>query len=660
MIHRPLRSSLALVLLLSATLSFAQVRTQRQSSRALTREQQRQEEQEERARELAEWIKANYTKHEYRLAMRDGVRLFTCAYIPKDASAATTYPILFDRTPYSVAPYGTDNYKTFIGPNEHLARSKYIFVYQDVRGAWMSEGNFVDMRPEDAADKGGRATDEATDTYDTIDWLVKNVPFNNGKVGMWGISYPGFYTSTGMINAHPALTAASPQAPIADWFIGDDFHHNGAVFLPHFFGFIASFGLPRPTPTTKRPQREFDIPNDGYDFYKGIEPLSLANEKYLHGNVAFWNEFIQHPNYDAFWQARNLLPHLKNIKPAVLTVGGWFDAEDLYGAVNTYKTVARNSPASQVRIVMGPWCHGCWARTEGSELGDVSFDSHTGEFYREHIETPFFEFYLKGRGENNLPAAYMFETGTNQWRRYDSWPPKNVEKKTLYFGSNGTLSFTPPEETGNAFDEYVSDPAKPVPFYDPTANGMARPYMVGDNRLQGRRTDVLVYQTEPLQEDITLAGPVQPSLQVSTTGTDSDWIVKLIDVYPADAPDPDPNPREVHMGGYEQMVRGEPMRGRFRNSYEKPQPFQPGQVTKVEFVMPDVNHTFRRGHRIMVQVQSSWFPLVDINPQTFVDIYTAKPSDFQKATQRVYHSRAATSFVNVWALPQAAAPAPAQ
>jgi hypothetical protein len=653
MIHRLLRSPLALILLLSSSASFAQVRSQRQPPR----EQQRQEEQEDRARSFAEWIKANYTKHEYRIAVRDGVRLFTCAYVPKDASAANIYPILLDRTPYSVGPYGTDNYKNFIGPSEQLARSKYIIVYQDVRGAWMSEGEFVDMRPEDAAEKGGRATDEATDTYDSIDWLVKNLPFNNGKVGMWGISYPGFYTSTGMINAHPALKAASPQAPIADWFIGDDFHHNGALFYPHFFGFIASFGLPRPAPTTHRPPREFEIPNDGYEFYKDIEPLPLANEKYLHGNIAFWNQTLQHPNYDAFWQARNLLPHLKNIKPAVLTVGGWFDAEDLYGAINTYKTVARNSPASQVRLVMGPWCHGCWARTPGSELGDIRFDDNTGDFYRQHIEAPFFEFYLKGHGENNLPNAYVFETGTNEWRRYDAWPPKIAEKKTLYFGANGTLSFTPPTDTGNAFDEYVSDPAKPVPFYDHTFNGMARPYMDGDNRLQGRRTDVLVYQTEPLQEDITLAGPVQPSLQVSTTGTDSDWVVKLIDVYPADAPDPDPNPTQVHVGGYQQMVRGEPMRGRFRNSYEKPQPFQPGQVTKVEFVMPDVNHTFRRGHRIMVQVQSSWFPLVDINPQTFVDIYTAKPSDFQKATQRVFHSKSAPSFVNVWALPQAAAAA---
>jgi putative CocE/NonD family hydrolase len=380
----------------------------------------------------------------------------------------------------------------------------------------------------------------------------------------------------------------------------------------------------------------------------GMEPLSLANQKYMHGNVAFWNQVVEHPNYDVFWQARNLLPHLKNIRPAVLTVGGWFDAEDLYGAVNTYKTIARNSPAGPVRLVMGPWCHGCWSRTDGDRLGDVSFNAKTGDFYRQNIEFPFFEYYLKGKGTMDLPTAYVFETGTQQWRKYDSWPPKNAAQKALYFGPNGTLSFNPPQEQGEAFDEYVSDPHKPVPYYDHTFSGMARTYMDGDNRLQGRRTDVLVYQTEPLTEDITLAGPLQPSLTVSTSGTDSDWIVKLIDVYPADVPDPDPNPTEVHMAGYQQLVRGEPMRGRFRNSYEKPEAFQPGKPGRVEFVMPDVNHTFRRGHRIMVQVQSTWFPLVDINPQTFVpNIYEAKPSDFQKATQRVYHGRNG-SHLNVW------------
>jgi len=606
-------------------------------------------------RELADFIKANYTKHEYHIAMRDGVHLFTYVYIPKDAGAEQKYPIMLMRTPYSVAPYGIENYPARLGPSELFARAKYIFALQDVRGRMMSEGEYVNMRPNDAAEKGGRAVDESTDTYDTIDWLVKNIPGNNGKVGMWGISYPGFYVAAGMINAHPALKAVSPQAPIADWFIGDDFHHNGALYLPHFFNFIANFGLPRPAPTPRwsRPEWVHGTP-DGYEFFKGIEPLSLANEKYLKNNVAFWNELLQHPNYDAFWQARNLLRHEKNIRPAVLTVGGWFDAEDLYGALNIYKTAAKNAPAGPMRLVMGPWCHGCWSHAEGDHLGDVRFNASTSAFYREHIELPFFEYYLKGKGEMVLPTAYVFETGTNQWRRYDSWPPKNTVAKTLYFGSNGALTSAPPAEA-NAFDEYVSDPAKPVPYIDKTDIGMAREYMVADQRLQGRRTDVLVYQTEPLQEDITLAGPVEPSLRVSTTGTDSDFVVKLIDVYPGDVTDPEPNPTEARMGAYEQLVRGEVMRGRFRNSYEKPEPFQPGKLTKIEYVMPDVNHTFRRGHRIMVQVQSSWFPLVDLNPQTFVNIYTAKASDFQKATERVYRSKDAASRVNVMVLTSAGA-----
>jgi putative CocE/NonD family hydrolase len=640
---RNVRRLLALVLIISAT-SFAQGRGAQQQP--LTREQQTAQ---DRAKDLADFVKANYTKSEYRIAVRDGVKLFTAVYVPKDASATNTYPIMMDRTPYSVRPYGSDNYPGRLGPSEHFARSKYIFVYQDVRGAWMSEGQFVDMRPEDAAERGAKATDESTDTYDSIDWIIKNIPFNNGKVGIWGISYPGFYTSTSIINAHPALKAASPQAPIADWFIGDDFHHNGALWLPHFFGFISGFGLARPEPTTKRPQRDFDTPADGYSFYKSIEPLSLADDKYLHHKVAFWDDVMQHPNYDAWWQARNLLPHLKNIKPATLTVGGWFDAEDLYGALNTYKTIAKNSPAERTRLVMGPWCHGCWSVSSYDSLGDIHFNAMVSDYYQRNIEFPFFEYYLKGKGTNELPNASVFETGTNQWRQYDQWPPKNAAQKTLFLGANGTLSFNAPNG-GDGFDEYVSDPNKPVPFFEHTTPGMARPYMDGDNREQGWRPDVLVYQTEPLTEDITIAGPIQPSLQVSTSGTDSDFVVKLIDVYPADFPNADPNPTQVEMGGYQQLVRGEPMRGRFRNSYEKPEAFKPGQQTKIEYVMPDVNHTFKTGHRIMVQVQSTWFPLVDINPQTFVpSIYQAKPSDFQKATQRVYRG-ANGSKVNVWVL----------
>ncbi len=610
----------------------------------------------EKEKELATWIKANYTKHEYRILMRDGARLFTSVYTPKDASATQTYPILLRRTPYSVAPYGEDQYPSDLGPSEQLARAKYVFAYQDVRGRFMSEGDYVNMRPHNPK-KARTDIDESTDTYDTIDWLVKNALFNNGKVGMYGISYPGFYVAAGMIDAHPALKAASPQAPIADWFIGDDFHHNGALYLPHMFNFFIVFGKARPELTSKWPPRFEHGTPDGYEFFKTVEPLPLINEKYYKDEIAFWNEVVQHPNYDAFWQARSLPQHLKNIKPAVMTVGGWFDAEDLYGALHTYAAVEKQSPGATNSLVIGPWFHGGWSRSAGDSLGDVRFNVNTGEFYRQNIEFPFFEYHLKGKGQPDLPEAYVFETGTNQWRRYDSWPPRDVTKKTLYFGANGKLSFEPPAEGGDAFDEYVSDPAKPVPFIDNIAIGMTREHMVADQRLQGRRPDVLIYRTEPLEEDVTFAGPIQPSLQVSTTGTDSDWVVKLIDVYPPDFPDTtEDEPTEghyvakVHRGGYQQLVRGDVMRGRYRNSYEKPEPFTPGKVTKVEYIMPDVNHTFRRGHRIMVQVQSSWFPLVDLNPQKFVDIYTAKAADFQKATQRVYHSRSAPSSVNVWVL----------
>ncbi|MGE5111879.1 MAG: CocE/NonD family hydrolase [Acidobacteriaceae bacterium] len=600
---------------------------------------------DDRHSDLANFIRASYTKYEFQVPMRDGKRLFTSVYAPKDTSQ--TYPILLDRTPYSVAPYGADNYKTSLGPSEAFARSLYIFVYQDVRGRMMSEGDFVDMRPYIPNKKGPQDVDETSDAYDTIEWLVKNIPNNNGKVGIWGISYPGFYTAAAMIDAHPALKAVSPQAPIGDWFVGDDFHHNGALYLPHMFRFMAGFGLARPEPTTKSGPR-FDFgTEDGYDFYlHQAEPLSKITDTLYEHKVGWWDEIIQHPNYDAFWKARSLPQHLKEIKPAVLTVGGWFDAEDLWGALHTYASANKLSPQGDVKLVMGPWCHGCWARTDGDHLGNVWFGAKNSVYYRDHVEFPFFEHYLKGKADPNLAEATVFETGTNQWRQYDAWPPKNTKKVSLYLSGEGKLSFAPGQ--GAAYDEYVSDPAKPVPFITDTAIGMTREHMTDDQRLAGRRTDVLVYQTDPLDRDITFSGPIDPTLFVSTSGTDSDFVVKLIDVYPNDFHDPDPNPKEIHMGGYQQLVRGELFRGRFRNSYEKPEAFEPNKITKVAYAMPDINHTFRRGHRIMVQVQSTWFPLVDLNPQKFVpNIYLAKPDDFQKATQRVYHSKDAQSHIDV-------------
>jgi putative CocE/NonD family hydrolase len=597
-----------------------------------------------------EQVRSHYTKYEYRIPMRDGKKLFTAVYAPKDQEQR--YPILLTRTPYSVRPYGVDQYRSDLGPSPLFAKEGYIFVYQDVRGRWMSEGEFVNMRPQIDRKNGPGDVDESSDTWDTIDWLCKHIPNHNGKVGLWGISYPGFYTAAGMIDAHPALKAASPQAPVTDWFVGDDFHHNGALFLPHFFNFIANFGRPRPEPTKKSPPPFDHATPDGYQFFLGLGPLANADARYFKGDVAFWNEVMRHGTYDDFWKARNLRPHVQHIRPAVMTVGGWFDAENLFGALETSKRVAATSPGTTNTLVMGPWRHGGWSRNDGDALGPVKFNAKTSLFYREQIEFPFFEFYLKDKGTPAFPRAWVFETGTNQWRKHDAWPPKNAQPKRLYFHSGSRLSFEPPAtaEPG-AYDEYVSDPAKPVLYFDKVSIGMAAEYMVGDQRFAAQRPDVLVYAGDVLAEDVTLAGPIQADLYVSTSGTDADWIVKLIDGYPDDYPDPNPNPTGVRMGGYQQLVRGDVMRGKFRNSLEKPEPFTPGQPTRVKLTLQDVNHTFRTGHRIMVQVQSSWFPLVDRNPQTFVDIYRAKEGDFHKATQRVYRSAELPSRIMVLVRP---------
>jgi uncharacterized protein len=593
-----------------------------------------------------EYVQAHYTKFEYSIPMRDGAKLFTAVYVPKDDSKP--YPILLYRTPYSIRPYGADQYWPNLGPSPQFAKEGYIFACQDVRGRYLSEGAFADMRPHNPH-KGPKDVDESSDTYDTVEWLVKHVPNNNGRVGQWGISYPGFYTSAGMIDAHPAMKAVSPQAPIADWFIGDDFHHNGCLFLPHCFNFMAVFGRPRPGPTTKNgPKFEHGTP-DGYDFFLKMGPLANADAKYLKGDVAFWNEAMRHANYDEFWKARNLRPHLKDIKPAVMTVGGWFDAEDLFGALETYKNVQANHPPAANHLVMGPWSHGGWSRSDGDALGPVHFNDKTAVYYREKIELPFFEYYLKGKGESTLAKATVFETGTNRWRRYEQWPPAAAKKKSLYFRADGRLTFDPPSGKDEAFDEYTSDPAHPVPYVEKVSIGMEKEYMTADQRFASRRPDVLVYATNRLPADATVAGPVGAELTISTTGTDSDWVVKLIDVWPDDLPPPEPNPTGLQPGGYQQLIRGEPMRGKYRNGFDKPEPFEPGQPAAVTFVMPDVCHTFRSGHRIMVQVQSSWFPLVDRNPQSFVDIYAAKPEDFHKAAQRVYRSgdRASRVIVSV-------------
>jgi len=593
-----------------------------------------------------EYVKANYTKHEQYIRMRDGVRLYTTVYVPKDHSRS--YPILLNRTPYSISPYGADRYRADIGPSPLFAKEGFIIVYQDVRGRWMSEGEFEHVRPHKPVKSGPRDIDESTDTYDTIEWLLKNIPHNNGRVGMWGISYPGFYAAAGMIDAHPALKAVSPQAPVSDWFASDDWHHNGAFLLAHAFGWFSGAGWPFTKPTTVYTGRPIDrAPDDGYEFFLRLGPLRNANEKYFKNEMPFWNAMMKNDSRNDFWKARNIRPHLKKIQPAVMTVGGWFDAENLFGALEVYRAVEAQSPGCVNILVMGPWVHGGWASGNGDALGDVRFDSNTAEFFREKIELPFFNYYLMDKEKMELPEAYVFETGTNQWRKFDAWPPKETLPKPLYFLANGKLSFEEPRTDGaGEFDEYVSDPRKPVPFIPGLAPGMAQRYMVDDQRFAARRPDVLVYQTDTLEEDVTLAGPVIPSLHVSTTGTDSDWIVKLIDVYPDRYPD-DKGGTNNTLGAYQQLVRGEVMRGKFRNGLDAPEPFTPGKPAKVEFVVSDVFHTFRRGHRIMIQIQSTWFPLVDINPQKFLNIYEASEADFQKATQRIYCSRSMPSQLRV-------------
>lgn len=610
----------------------------------------------ELARRQLDFVRANYTKHDYLIPMRDGVKLFTTVYVPKDTSQA--FPVMMQRTPYSISPYGIDNYRAVLGPSEGFEKEGFIFVYQDVRGRYMSEGEFIDLPYHKPRLAGPTDTDESTDTYDTIDWLVKHVPNNNGRVGTWGISYPGFFVAHGMIDAHPALKAASPQAPVGDSADGDDVFHNGAFFLAANFGFYTAF-KPRPAGPS-RPERgprfNYGTP-DAYDFYLRMGPLSKSNEKYLRNENSYWNDILEHPNYDEFWQCRALAPHMGNIKLAVLFVGGWFDAEDLAGPLKLFRALEANGPSAPNTLVMGPWLHGGWADMDGDKLGNLDFGSKTGEFFRDNIELPFFLYHLKGKGdglktskEGTIPKAWLFETGTNRWRRFGVWPPKEAREKTLYLSPGGKLSFEPAPETGSGFDEYLSDPEKPVPVIGHIGEGMPGDYMTEDQRFASQRPDVLVYETEPLNHDITIAGPITAMLKVSTSGTDSDFDVKLIDVYPNDYPDPDPNPAGIHRAGYQQLVRGEPFRGKFRNSLERPEPFVPGKPETIEFVMPDACHTFRPGHRIMVQIQSSWFPLTDRNPQQFLDIPKAKASDFEKALERVYRGGKEGSRIRVLAL----------
>ena len=593
----------------------------------------------------AAFVKDHYTHSAHKIPMRDGAHLYTIVYSPKDTSQK--YPFIMTRTPYGIHPYEEDKYRSTLGPNKLFVKEGYIFVYQDVRGRYMSEGTYANMRPQLPKPGGPKDIDESTDTYDTIDWLVKNVPNNSGKVGLFGISYPGFYTSAGMINAHPALKAASPQAPIADWFF-DDFFHHGTFFLAHAFPFFSRFGDPRPSPTTDRVEPPKWGTLDGYRFFRDIGPLKNVNPRYYKDKITFWNEMMEHPTYDKFWQDRNLLPHLKKVAPAVMTVGGWFDAEDLYGTFRTYQAIEKQNPGIFNVMVVGPWAHGAWSRDDATSLGHINFGSNTADFFQKNIELPFFNHYLKGKSEHNLPEAYVFETGVNQWRKYDAWPPRNVKTETFYLSAKGKLSTEAPADK-DGFDSFISDPHKPVPITERIAFGMPQPYMTDDMRFASARPDVLTYQTGILNRDVTLAGPIQAEIYVATSGTDSDWIVKVIDVFPEGT---SVAASGKVMSGYQMHVRSEMIRGRYRNSFEKPEPFVPNQPAKITLPLQDVLHTFKKGHRVMVQVHSTWFPLIDRNPQKYVpNIFFANEDDFTVATQRVYRSPERASQIRVGVLP---------
>lgn len=595
-----------------------------------------------------QYAKAHYKKMEYEIEMRDGVRLYTAVYLPKDASAEKTYPILLKRTPYSCRPYGVDAFPDLLSSSKYLMEEGFIIVYQDVRGRWMSEGDYDNMRPHVPNKKSNKDIDESSDTYDTIDWLIKNIDHNNGRVGQWGISYPGFYATAGAIEAHSALKASSPQAPIADFYF-DDFHHRGAYFLSYFLA-TTVFGYQTDAPTTERwyPSVETGTP-DMYRFYLDMGPLKNGDRHYGKDNF-FWQQLKDHPNYDEFWQRRNILPHLKNINHAILTVGGWFDAEDLYGPLMTYKTIEKNNPGIENAIVMGPWSHGDWARDKPkATIGWINFGEGISDFFQKEIEYPFFYHHLKKETKPELPEAYIFNTGKKKWAKFDNWPPKAAVKQKLYLRANGRLTFDEAPSENEGFSEYISDPAKPVPFKQEVDIGFVpRPYMTGDQRFASRRPDVLVFQSEPLKEDITLGGEILNQLKVSTSGTDSDWVVKLIDVFPGDYPDFEDNPSNIRLGNYEMLVRSEVQRGRFRNSFVEPEPFVPNLLTEVNFPLQDVLHTFKKGHRIMIHIQSTWFPLIDRNPQKYVDnIFYADEEDFIKANQRVHHSAQYPSYLEV-------------
>jgi hypothetical protein len=592
-------------------------------------------------------LKDHYQKQEVMIPMRDGVRLFTVIYSPRDTSKR--YPFLVTRDAYGVQPYGPDNYRRWAGAYLDFSKEGFIFVYQDVRGRWKSEGEFKDHDPYVS---GSSRPNSSTDMYDTVEWLLANVANHNGRVSQRGVSWTGWEASMGMIDAHPAIRLSSPQAPPQDQFLGDDYHSGGAFQLAYAFDWMAENARVRPTPTESAPPPfDYGTP-DGYRFFLDLGAAANAR-KYFGDSVPTYDEFMAHGTYDEYWRARNVPQHLSEVKHPVLIVGGWFDAEDFAGVFHLFHGLERRSRGNDTHVVVGPWDHGGWARSPGDSYGPIPFGSKTGEYFRREVELPFFRRHLKDVGAIELPKALMFETGGNRWHRCGEWPPRTAAPRPLYLAAGGAASFARPtaSSTSPPFDEYVSDPGKPVPYTAEITPREGRRWVVEDQRFVATRPDVLVYETEPLAEDLTIAGPVPVTLFASTTGTDSDWVVKLIDVYPPSAKDPEPNPTGVRMGDYQMLLVGEILRGKFRNSFSKPEPMVPGRVTPLAFPLPDRYHTFLKGHRIMVQVQSSWFPMFDRNPQTYVDIYHAKRSDYRRATQRVYHGGAVPSHLSLPVVP---------
>ena len=596
-----------------------------------------------------QWLKENYTKTEQMIPMRDGVKLYTAIYAPKDQSIK--HPILFNRTPYSCHPYGARfSGRLFASYWKEYIKLGYIVVIQDVRGAWMSEGQFEDVRPFNANKKKKTDVDEASDTYDAVDWLVKKVPGNNGKVGVFGVSYPGFYATMAALSGHPAVKAVSPQAPVTDWYMGDDFHHNGAFMLQDAFSFYSGFGLPRPTPTTQRPGSPVNYyTKDSYKFF--LETGAIANFTKLTGDsIAFWNDLMQHPHYDNWWKARDARRACYNIKPAVLVVGGLFDAEDCYGAWRLYEAIEKQNPNTDNRIVMGPWFHGGWGRSEGAYLGNVRFGSNTSLYYQQQFEIPFFQYHLNGIGSTqNIAEANIFFTGENAWKSFNTWPPKQMQSQEIFLHEGQQLSFNKPAVI-TSFSTYTSHPQKPVPYTESVQTNRTREYMTDDQRFASRRPDVLTFTTDVLEQDLSLGGTLLADLQVAISTTDADFIVKIIDVFP-DGFSYDTltygkgNGSNYLMDAYQMLVRGEVMRGRYRNSFEKPEPFVPGELTQVKFELPDIAHTFKKGHRLMIQIQSTWFPLVDRNPQQFVDTYHCTDNDFVPCDIKIFHDATRASKI---------------